>query len=191
MKWLVYIALAVMAIVSSCGKPQDNAVPRREGYFRLDTYPAQYAQQGGTPMVLHTNACAPFDMERKDDGSYWATSHYYKLRACIYYTFTPLDGRDATALVENRLERMRLDLGNAGDISTEEYLNPNGLSVWMLYAPSCLATPVKFLAFDKDWMLSGTAFLNNVTPATDLDSVAPIVNVLLRDVRYTMLTLGS
>ncbi len=182
------LVASVMSLIVSCGHPKDDAVPRRPGYYRLEQYPAQYQWHNETPRMLYANACAKFSSEKKEDGSYWATVAYPRYKAYIYYTFTPLAERDATALVENRLERMRLDLGNATDLSTEEYLNPNGINVWTIFAPQALNTPVKFLAMDKDWMISGTAFLDN---ATDADSVAPVIEILTRDVRYSMLTLGD
>ncbi|MCC8119413.1 MAG: hypothetical protein LIP09_11815 [Bacteroidales bacterium] len=185
---LLFIINFSLLIILGCGKPQDAAVPRREAFYRIDQYPAQYNRHLETPLELSTNACARFDLERKDDGSYWATVTYPRYRARIYYTFTPLADRDATALVENRLERMHLDLGNASDLRTEEYLNPNGVNIWTVYAPHAFTTPVKFLAMDTNWMVSGTAFLEK---ATNADSVAPVIEVLTRDVRYSLLNLGN
>lgn len=189
---LLLSALSILALtIASCGKPQDQSVPRRTGYYRMQEYPAQYTRHDEVPLALNANSSARFDVEVRSDGSYWVTVDYYRYKASIYYTFTPLAERDATALVENRLERMRLDLGNAADLSTEEYMNPNGVNVWMVYAPHSLSTPVKFLALNNDWMVSGTAFLSGVTPVTNADSVAPAIEAITRDARYAMLTLGE
>lgn len=179
---------SLLLLISACSKPHDQAVPRRQGYARVSQYPPQYQILKGMPLSLKVNSEAVSEKQHNDDGSFWATVHYPRYKAMIYFTFTPLARQDATALVENRLERMRLDLGNSIDINTEEYINPNGITIWTLYAPSSLNTPVKFMALNSDWMVSGSAFLEK---AQNADSVAPIVQSLLRDVRYSMLTLGD
>ena len=62
----------------------------------------------------------------------------------------------------------------------------------LLRSPESRATPLQFIATDDSaWVVSGSAFFDNIPPDAPIDSLAPVVGYLERDLRHTLTTISS
>jgi len=177
-----------MASVCGCnGDKHQRTLPRRDAYVRLEAYPAEYVR-AEVPIDFDVNASALTKVEGRADGSYWLTVEYPRYGATMYCTFVPVDGKGKVgAVVDNRLERMRLNVADA-PIGTEQYSGDN-YSFTLVLTRTLSATPVQFLVYptqEKGWVTSGTVFLPGIRPGSSLDSIRPAIDAIENDIRHSI-----
>ncbi len=187
------LLLAVMALAGGCDSDKHRqTLPRRDAYPRLEAYPAEYVR-AEVPIGFDVNASAQTKTERHADGSYWLTSSYPRYGATMYCTFVPVESKkEVGAVVDNRLERMRLNVGEA-PVRTEQYSGDN-YSFTLVSTRTPSATPLQFLVYPsrgKGWVASGTVFFPGIRPGSSLDSIRPAIDALENDIRHSIYRLTN
>lgn len=189
----VFKVLCCLPVLASCSGGDSVAdrpgVPRRPAYPRLQLPDSAYISPTGLPLGMEINSEATFKMERHDDGGDWVTVSYGVAGAEIYYTFTPVSEATAAGVIDNRLERVSLNLGgNSAELT--EFVTPEGLAVRIIEGGSA-TTPVQFLATDNSSLVvSGSAFVPALD-STTRDSLAPVVGMLRRDIINSLVSLHN
>lgn len=188
-----YLIIVIAIVLASCTGGGGNVpVPRRTAYPRVPHYDAQYTSIDSLPLYILANRDASTDVDRKNDGTYWLTVEYPEYRAKIYCTFTPVDVSGVQRVIDNRTERIRL---NAGDRTpnTEEVAGRHGFSGALVETATVSATPLQFITVDTrdaKWVVTGTAFIDGITPDTKADSIAPVIATLRRDIKMMLDSIG-
>ncbi|MCM1310917.1 MAG: hypothetical protein NC301_07835 [Bacteroides sp.] len=167
MKHSAPIILLLAAILGGCTDRRPAAVPRRQAYPRIETYPAEYHSVSLSGIDLRINNSAAYSAGENG----WFNISYPAYDVTVNATLSPY----SPEVVINRLERIDRNLGGA---AAQVARLSRGIVV---VAPGVLRTPVQFLATDSArWVISGVA-VSNFPPQTDPDSVAPIVDALAAD----------
>lgn len=179
----------IMSSVMSCGREgNDLSVPKPEGFARIEIYPEAYSPLEGISQVFHINDSAQVVENRGDDaGNRWITLGYPRYGALVYLTFTPTSSSSVGRVVENRLERMALNAGNATS-ELMEFTGKGGFKSKLMSTRSVTVTPLQFLSVAPDLsvVVSGTLFIDGADAASSPDSVAPIVNAVTADMIYSL-----
>ena len=93
---------------------------------------------------------------------------------------------DAKGFIDNRRERMRLNLGGLSYELTE-LTTPSGWTCEMAVARGIPTTPVQILAYDSRHMISGALMLDIPDSlAYDPIATAPIIDAVTRDMTVMM-----
>lgn len=169
------IALAAIC-ASACKGTDDTATPRRRAYQRIEAYTPDYTAVDSLPVRLLVNSSAVISRPRRD----WVNVNYPRYNATVFISVTEADSRDIDGIIANRVERIAL---NAGDAPTDALDIDNGRFTSTLYdARAAVATPLQFVATDgKSVVISASVFFDNADRITSLDSVAPAVEAIRRD----------
>ena len=119
MKALLLSALALVVLLNSCdsgGRP----VPRPEGYPRIALYEAVYRNDSIGPVIFESNAGTAVTERRQGaDGTGWLTLAYPRYGATLYLTASPATASTLGGIIDNRLERISLNIGGATTELTE------------------------------------------------------------------------
>lgn len=183
------ILATLIAVFASCSGHERTA-PRPQGHPRAQAYDSVYAAPAGLPLHFEANAQAEATVESKDGGAVWLTVNYPAYDARLMCTFTPVTSATVSGVVDNRAQRMALNvIGNEPQV--DELVNDAGYAAVIICDPNAVATPVQFLAAPAElegdgWVVSGTAFFRNATAGASIDSLAPMVETMLRDVRHSI-----
>lgn len=194
MKFAACILTACLASLAACsGAEQQRTAPRPQGYPRVQAYDTAYAAVPGIPLRFETNSQAPAAAEAKDGGAVWLTVSYPAYDARLMCTFTPVTSATVESVVDNRLERMALNVIGT-EPQVDEFVNDAGYAAVIICDPNAVATPVQFLAAPAEidgngWVVSGTAFFDRAQAGAAIDSLAPMVETMLRDIRHSILAL--
>lgn len=186
---MIWLAVAIATALATCGCGGDTApVPRRYAYPRIAVHAPEYVRADSVPVVLEVPASLPVRTERRADGSVWFTIDYPAYGAYVYGTLTPVDVTTVAGVVDNRVERAGLNIGPA-PVSAIDVVSTGGYDGVVMVAPSAVSMPVHFLSYnlsDPRWVVSGSAFFKQPPTAEAADSVAPVVEVMVRDVTRMM-----
>ena len=187
MKALLPPALALVVLLNSCdsgGRP----VPRPEGYPRIALYEAVYRNDSIGPVISESNAGTAVTERRKGaDGTGWLTLAYPRYGATLYLTASPATASTLGGIIDNRLERISLNIGGA----TTELTELTGKGGWhgrVTLTPSGSATPLQILATSPrgDCVVSGALFLERASTATSPDSLAPALEAVRDDLIHAV-----
>lgn len=161
-------------LLAACSEKAPVPTPRAEAYPRINLYPPTFRSveiTAGTDLRREILVNDSAVVVNKQPG--WYDIVYPAYGITVNCTLTPYT---AEALL-NRMERIDRNLGNS---KAEAISMPEGI---VLVAPGALRTPVQFIATDSvTTILSGVA-VSNFTPATSVDSVAPIIYAIADDMR--------
>lgn len=187
--WLLFVV-----VLSGCSvgdKSGETAVPRRHAYPRIDVPDSAFTfiETGYNGMQLSLNDATEYALHSSDDGtSNFIDVDYPGLNAAIYFTITPVERATLPDVIDNRLERVSLNLGGA-DAELLEFDSPAGFENKVFVSRADISTPVQFIATDGETtVISGTSFLKDAS-AANADSLAPVVNMLRRDILHSLKTL--
>lgn len=175
------------------GKDTGNVtpVPRRQAYPRIEIPDSAYTDitAGTTTIHIAVNEAAIVTLRTSDDGnSQFVDTAYPKFNSTIFFTVTPVDRTTVADVIANRMERVRLNLG-ASDAELLEFDSPGGFENKLFVSRGDISTPVQFVATDGNaFVVSGAAFVRDASPVT-ADSIAPIVNMLRRDILHALKTM--
>lgn len=191
----IAVACLLLAVaISGCSvgdKSDENVVPRRHAYPRIDVPDSTFTfiETGYNGMQLSLNDATDYALHSSDDGtSNFIDVNYPGHNAAIYFTITPVDNTTLASVIDNRLERVSLNLGGA-DAELLEFDSPAGFENKIFVSRADISTPVQFIATDGETtVISGTSFLKDAS-AANADSLAPVVNMLRRDILHTLKTL--
>lgn len=179
------IPVIVGVIVGGCSGSNTSApptppAPLAEAYPRL-ALPTTDTIVVDTHTGLGVNPSATVvAVSTADPGTKAITVTYPGTGVHIYYTVRPVSADDMKAAIDNRLERMSLNLG--GVPAQTEHTAPDSPSEGVLLtARSGVQTPVQLLVADADFVVSGTAFIDDARATTNYDSIRPIIEMLRDD----------
>lgn len=127
-------------------------------------------------------------IESDRNGSQFIDVSYPGLHSTIYFTFTPVSTATAAEVIDNRMERIGLNLG-ASEAELLEFDTPDGFENKVFVSRGDISTPVQFIATDgHTTVVSGAAFVIAASAAT-ADSIAPVVDMLRRDIVHALKTM--
>lgn len=189
----VCILAACLAVFAACSGTEQRTAPRPQSHPRVQSYDTAYAAVPGLPLHFEANSHAQAEAENKDGGAVWLTVSYPAYDARLMCTLTPVTAATVESVVDNRAERMALNVIGT-EPQVDEFINAAGYSAIIICDPVAVATPVQFLAAPAEidgngWVVSGTAFFDHARAGAPIDSLAPMVETLLRDVRHSIRTL--
>lgn len=175
----------MMVLTLSACSDHDNgsaAIPRRQAYPRIRLYDTLYAASG-LPAGFETNSSAAvIHNQAGESGSkpVWIDITYPAYEATVSCTFTPVtDDKSRQAVIENRLERMSLNLGDRYAEQTE-MMSEGGFSTIILDAKGSAVTPLQFLSAGQQWVISGAMYFNREN--VNADSVRPAIDAVKNDI---------
>ncbi len=187
--WIVAILIALS--VADCSGGGDVAVPRPKAFPRqqlYDTIRTEVAE--AEPLRFYANKDAEIVLPRQGEAGKWINIVYPLYKAKIYCTFTPVTASTRREVVDNRVERMSL---NAGGLNTEilSIDSREGFHSNLLITPIGSLTPLQFLSTnEKDWVVSGTVYFEDIPRSVSADSITPSLNAIKDDIIYALSRLG-
>lgn len=186
--WLLAIALSVIFSDCSGCSSESVAVPRPVAFPRQRLYDTlRSAVAEAAPVRFYANSSAIVSCPSQGVGSgRWLNISYPLYRAVLYCTFTPVTDADRSDVIDNRLERMGL---NVGDLPAQlvSLDSPGGFNSRLLVAPAECVTPLQFLSTDgKGWVISGALYFDDKAHAVAADSIAPVVDAVKDDILYAL-----
>ena len=182
------LTLALAAASCAGGSDGDRPIPRRAAYPRIQIPDSVFSASDSLPMSLQVSDAAVTELSAGDDGSVWVTVKYPGLNASIYYTFTPATATTVGSVIDNRSERIALNLGSA-EAESLSFALPGGIDCDIITDRAGRAsTPVQFIATDHHrFVVSGAAYIADA--GAPPDSIAPIIAMLRRDITHSLKTL--
>lgn len=173
---LICVITLAATCATACGGHDDTATPRRRAYQRIEAYAPEYTAVDSLPVRLLVNSSATVSRPRRD----WVNVSYQRYNATVFISVTEADSGNIDDIIANRIERIAL---NAGDVRVDALDIDNGRFSSTLYdAPAAVAMPLQFVATDgKSLVVSASVFFDNADRITSLDSVAPAVEAIRRD----------
>ncbi|MGM9851802.1 MAG: hypothetical protein ACI306_06640 [Muribaculaceae bacterium] len=172
-------AIALGATAGAGCSRGGDVTPRQQAYPRAAVYDSAYTAVDSAGVTIMANSAATVTCPRHR----WLDIAYPAYKATIHITVTEAaEPNDYAATIANRHERMRLNIGDA-EAAVLQYAGAD--SSWRCEVVVCaepIATPLQFVAHDGRRIVSGATFFADITPATDADSIAPMLATLRRDV---------
>lgn len=180
---LLPLGLASLLYACSGQTPRDKTpVPRPEAWPRIAIYDSIYQTVDSLPVIFEANSSAK--IEHTQPG--WVNINYPAYNSTIYLTVTETNPAEIESVVDNRLERMALNIADNTDVTQEHIVSPDFESI-MLISPGTRSTPVQFVSTDRrSTVVSGTAFFHNAGQITSTDSVTPVIESLKRDLVHAL-----
>lgn len=174
--------------VASCSHNSDKEVPvpRRMAYYRLQLPDAIYSPVNINGVNVNINtSVSPIATSQPG----WFTGLYPDSMATIYITVTHTTPSLIGQAIDNRVERLAI---NTGGLPTEviSQTTPCGAEARMLVTHDNCPTPVQFLITDHNRLIISGMAVTTVTDATQPDSIAPIIEMLSRDIGHLISTIS-
>ncbi|MCH5347048.1 MAG: hypothetical protein J1E63_08050 [Muribaculaceae bacterium] len=175
----------LMAAAACNGGGEQIATPRPTAYPRLSVAPALYHPLDAGGVALEVND-ATTDSVYQREASTWVNIVYptYCNGSTIYLTITPATAATVDGIIDNRLERIALNLGDS-EAEVTELETPTGWQCRLVRALSPTMTPLQFIATGHDRVVSGAYYISAAG-----DSVAPLVNAVERDILHLLTQLS-
>lgn len=189
MRIIVAFQVILTVVLGACSgkRGNDAAIPRRQAYPRIEMPAPRYCPVVSAGITLWVNSSID-SIATGDDG--WITAFYPRHLGTLYVTVNNLSGDEASAAIDNRVERLSMNTGGA-PTEIEQVENPAGLDARLIVTPSGSPTPVQFIATDhRRLLVSGTILLPDAATAP-ADSLAPVVDMLRRDITHLLVTLNN
>lgn len=182
MRQLIFglIATSILCQLAGCGRSGENvAMPRPRGYPRLVYTDTVYKPVTDGPEGFVVNSHATVVREPNNGPGEWYTVTYPQYGATVYFTFSRADDEEYSQIVDNRLQRISLNFGEA-PFTTTRLTTPNGWEGAIFNTREGVALPVQFLITSPGRVVSGSLFLPSF--AENPDSVRPAVEMIRRDI---------
>lgn len=179
------VLLTLWFVLTGCGNgSQTPYVPLPKAWPRLNVAASADMDtvfDGPVPVLVNPSTSRAFG----DNGVPSLTVTYPSAATDIYYTFVPVgDESEKEEVLRNREQRISLNL-NGLEASTLKGSGPGGTAV-LVVARGATQTPVQLLADMGRFVVTATAFVKNRQTAQSYDSIAPLVDVLVHDMKRTL-----
>ena len=172
MKILVCSILLFLSL-AACDRAQRQSAPRPRAFPRVELYADSFtAVAAGRVGFIVPAQCT---VERTAEN--WVNIGYSRFGATMYVAVRGFDSDSALEnAIENRAQRMTLNLGTAKERS-EEFDNRDGFRCIMLLSADPSPLPVQFVAIGPQrTLVSGAVALSgSIQP---VDSLAPVIGQL-------------
>jgi hypothetical protein len=179
--------LAAIAL-GGCANHTEHPVPKPQAYHRIQLPDSAFRAISLLNVTLLLNSEAQVHTSTHTEGEWIDVSYPQFPGAHMYLTLTSTTPHALPALIANREERVKLDIGN----STTELTELTSEGEWkcrLFLNRHSVTTPVHVLAINpaRTRLLSGSLHIgtsanHHVTP----DSIAPIVETCARDLLTTL-----
>ena len=175
------IIVGMVTLLTSC---RNESTPRPTGYFRIDSYPAQYSpvQLGNISLHINDSAKRIIPEATTDKGVHWLNIVYPRYNATLYLSYIPLE-ENLDRLMGESIElvyRQNVNTEQVEAIAYEDYDAHLYATLFTLSAES--ATPIQFIATDStQYLLRGALYYDNPVKS---DSVAPSLQYLEEDIMH-------
>lgn len=175
------IIVGLVILLSSC---RNESTPRPTGYFRIDSYPAQYTsvQLGNISLHINDSAQRIIPDATTDKGVHWLNVVYPRYNATLYLSYIPLN-ENLDRLMAESIElvyRQNVNTEQVEAIAYEDYEARLYATLFTLSAES--ATPIQFIATDStQYLLRGALYYDNSVKS---DSVAPSLHYIEEDIMH-------
>lgn len=190
MRLTVLIGIAMAFALTSCGEKSDapqSAYPRPTAYPRVADPGTRYHAADSLPLSFPVNTAAAVS----HPGPLWLDINYPRLKATIHVTITQVTPADIDRVIANRTQRAALNVAEAASSRTSD-INSASFTSSLISSPETRSTPLQFVATDgSKWVVSGAAFFRDVTPSAPIDSLAPAVAIIERDLIYALSNLSA
>lgn len=184
---LLSIAALVCMAAASCTSKGTPAVPKPEAYARVAEYDSVYVKADSIAVNFETNAGAVTTKA----GENWLNIAYPAYDATVYVTFTPTSPDSISNVINNRRQRMDLNISDRNNLQITE-LQSNGFTSMIMESEESQSIPLQFLSTDgKKWVVSGAVFFSKVGAGTPVDSIRPMIEVVRRDLMHALQTISS
>lgn len=180
----IFSAMLLAAAMLGCSdrQPHNAAFPKPTAFPRVADPGTDYIAVDSLPVVLMANSSATVTRPRPQ----WLDIVYPGLGVTLHVSLTPIIPAEIDRVIANRSERMAL---NVADVTStgETHLDSPDFSSVIISSPETRSTPLQFLAHDGGrFVISGVAFFSDVTPDASIDSLAPIVSYIERDLVHAL-----
>lgn len=174
--------LLTIAVISMTGCSMTDrhpeTVPKPDAYPRITALDSIYISSDSTALRFDANASA----QLKVHSPYWFDISYPAYGATVFITITPAKSDSLAAVIDNRRQRMMLNTGGS-ETAVSAPIRSGDFTSYMYKSVSIRSTPLQFLSSDGErWAVSGTVFFSNVSPDSPVDSLAPMVAQIERDI---------
>ncbi|MDE7410815.1 MAG: hypothetical protein K2M94_02115 [Paramuribaculum sp.] len=187
-----YIIISiVISIIQSCGgstAPHDDAVPRPHSYPRLTVYPPLYSSPASLPCHFQVNSHVNLSCT-SNYSSLWADAEYPMYHATLRCTFTPIKQSQQAEIIDNRLQRMGMNLGDNAAEQTDIISADSTFNSILLRSSGPTVTPLQFLSTSPYWVISGA--LDMPDAAANVDSVRPLIDAVYADLVHALVNLSG
>lgn len=193
-KFVLYISsiFIIFGFVCSC-KNESTPIPRQYAYPRICEFCNDYELVNDGELHIERNKSAVIDVDSVvDNNSRWLTLFYPQYNSKLFITINKTLSSDSfNQILENRIQRFSLNIG--GNIYEQfDVENQNGFNTQILRIKSNSANPVMFISTNnKDIIVSGTMYLQDVNAISKPDSIAPIVDYFFHDIAHIAKTLAK
>lgn len=178
------IAFLWLLILIGCSGGESRSVPLPRAYPRIDIPDSAYRSIDSLPVELAVNAGAVCSI-RERDGGWWIDISYPGFtKGRFYLSLLYASPQNLHLMVDNRTERMALNLGGAWSEQID-LQSTGGWDCRLLVSSEAHAAPVQMIAVGDGMMLSG-GFYTELPSSVPLDSVRPVFDAAKRDM-LTML----
>ena len=189
----IWIIAGVISLSLSECTNKENHIPRLTAYPRINLCDTVYAKSHLLPVNFEINAesiAIEDSSNTSTDGSKWINVFYPKYNATLDYTYTPVVSSTIDGVIDNRIERISLNIGSLTSEMTE--LNTHsGVTAKIISTPTSVVTPLQFIATNNSsWVISG-AFCFNETTNISTDSISPILKAVNNDLIHTIINLNN
>lgn len=185
------ILAAALVLLWSAGCSGDGktatAVPRPEAYPRVAALDSVYFTPDSIALNFEVNTGARLAVK----SPYWFDIEYPVYGAIVFVTVTKTSSDSVASVIDNRRERVML---NVGDVSAVTMVpcNSDEFTSYIYRSPSVRSTPLQFISTDgHSSVVSGAVFFGDVAPDAPVDSLAPMVAQIQRDITRSLINLSS
>ena len=186
MKHTAIISLVLALFLTACGARQEAPVPRPTAYPRVADPGVEYVAVDSLPVLVEVNSAAELTRPRPD----WLNIRYPDWNVTVHVSLTSVEPAEFERALDNRMQRLHLNIASLSVTDEVEFDTPDFSSV-LLSSPDSRSTPLQFIAAgDSTMIISGVAFFENVSPNASVDSLAPVVKYLRRDLTHTLSNLS-
>lgn len=178
--------VAAVAIWYVVGNVDNECIPRRRAFMRIEPYTAEYSAYDSLPLQLQVNSSAKVleaDDASTPEGSHWINISYPRFGSTVYCTYVDVTPASLDRHLRNRYERIEKNVrGTMRNVLFADSIT--GISSDVFFAAEGNVVPLQFISTDSaTFVFSGAVF---IPTAANADSVAPIVDNISDDVMYML-----
>lgn len=182
-------AIAALMWLGGCSADdrKADAVPRPMAYPRVAALDSVYFISDSTAVRFDVNASATLSVK----SPYWFDIKYPAYSATVFVTVTKTTADSVAAVIDNRRERVMLNVGDVAAV-TMVPCNSDEFTSYIYRSPSVRSTPLQFISTDgHSTVVSGAVFFGDVAPDAPVDSLAPMVAQIQRDITRSLDNLSA
>lgn len=189
----IIISLSILiCLFFQTGCNNHPIVPKPVGYNRIDIPSYQYSEYKFKQFSITHSDLAKVQIldAQRSDSEIWFDILYPSYNAVLHCTYLPLQKENLSKILEDNHRLVYSHVSMADGIRQTQYVNAeNNVSGILFNIEGDVATPLQFYVTDSvSHFLRGSLYYESVVKI-DADSVAPITEMISKDIQYMMETL--